>query len=262
MFEKFLKCVTECFPEEITIEVNGSNYILQRSILAIDGPENTVVDKTKYLNRIKFKSDDKKITDSLLKTYLDILDKNLGKKYESASKEMYENNRPWTANKLEEMNSEGLIYVGYWRDDAPLVFLSFMLTEEQELEKGDVDSISSVVFLYEIQLSSQVQRIGLGKKMLGEFLKNCCKKFVTDHGANLEYEFAGIELTVFSDNVAALSLYNSLGMEKTLNSPMDKVVSIQPRRNTRSNAKKNSISTQSQKKMIKKPLYYLYWMKI
>ncbi|KAL3229193.1 N-alpha-acetyltransferase 40 [Nakaseomyces bracarensis] len=268
MFEKFLNSVISHFPREITINrgnSDSSDLLLQRRVLVIDGCDNAVSYDSKFLDHIFLKTVDPKGIENMLNLFLDILADNLGKKYERASKEMYENNRPWTENKMEEMNSEGLVYVSYWDDNQPLVYLSFMLTEEEGLCIDNADSMSSVVFLYEIQLLEPVRRRGLGKRLIGDYLKECCSYFAYSHGSELEHPFVGIELTVFSDNSAALALYHSLGMEKTPNSPVDKSLNLRPRTITRTSANRlNRSPTEGQIKrtMIKKPLYYLYLMRI
>lgn len=265
--DSFLHHVLDCFPKVITTKSNLPKDIedvqLQRKVLVIDGDDYCLANKA-LTNEVVLRSKHIKESKNMLSSLLELLDQNLGQKYEISSKEMYGNKKPWKENKIEEMNTEGMIYVSYWTkvDDehtVPLLFLSFMLTEEENLTHND--PVSSVIFLYEIQISKELRKQGLGQYFLSNCLFQCAKRLLDNDSLNLEFPFAGIELTVFADNLPAINLYQKLGMTHTPESPKDVLYDQNTRRRTRNSRKINN-KNESPRILIKKPLYYMYWKPI
>lgn len=251
-----LKAIAEIvnheFPEKITLE--DGETALARKILVIDSADNQAIitSKTDTANIISHYRN-KQESEYFLKQFLNILDRNLGSTYSKANNKIYHNKKSWKENKWEEMQTEGLIYVTYVSNDSdptPLLFLSFMITEETGVI-ADITSPCSVLYLYEIQLDSQVQKQKLGTKLLEVHLVRCCRNF--KERIQLSYPMVGIELTVFSDNVNAIKFYDTIGMRLAEDSPRDEVIVMQPRK-TRSFAAKSIPS----RKIVKKPVYYLY----
>ncbi|CCD26796.1 N-terminal L-serine N(alpha)-acetyltransferase NatD NDAI_0I02270 [Naumovozyma dairenensis CBS 421] len=219
-------------------------------------------------------SSDPQQRSDVLNKFLNILDVNLGAKYTKVSKTIYENDKSWKSNKLEEMLSPGLIYVSYWDEkyQEPLLFLSFMLTEgdgfigthsNDDDENEHNDQLMSVIYLYEIQILPQLRGQGIGTKLLSVHLHQCCSSLVTKYGKDfLPYPLVGIELTVFSDNIKAINFYKSIGMKLTPDSPTDEVYQIE-KRQTRNLRRINNAGTREvTKQIIKKPVYYLYYLPI
>jgi len=255
VFNDFLQITLNNFPTRVpTTGSDNEIEYLERDVLYMkptDSPAfiNSITNVTEYdeTNRVH--------QDKLL-ALLSILDNTLGEKYSKISKIIYENHKPWKDNKLDEMKTPGLIHVSYKLGGEPLLFMSFMLTNEDEY---DEDKPCCVIYLYEIQLLSRVRNQGIGNKLLKCYLMNCSKEISSNNAT-----FIGIELTVFSDNLGAIKFYESLGMRLTPWSPQD-TVKIIHKRITRGS--KNSVGIENNKslnsmKRVIKPIYYLYYLPI
>ena len=208
-----LPSVLDSFPTSIILK-DGS--LATRKVLVIDEPGSGIAPS----GQVCTWSGDRQSSNSLLTQFLQVLDLNLGPKYRSVSATLYGNTRSWTENKLEEMQTMGLVYVGYFQGGSPLMYLSFLLTDEPDFLPDPV----KVVYLYEIQLLPQVQGQRLGTQMLQVCLKNTVYSL-----SRLDPLLKGIELTVFSDNKAALHLYYSIGMVLAPGSPTDEIATSQRR---------------------------------
>lgn len=222
---------------------------LRRQVVVIDSGDDPVklndhgVDLSYYQNQQE--------CENVLTELLELLDKNLGAKYSRVNRQLYHNNRQWRDNKWEEMLSLGLVYVVYrGARDKAVLFLSFMLTEEEGVLEATSPSLCSVLYLYEIQIHATMQSKRLGSKLICECLAECCR-MIRDTVMGLQYPFYGIELTVFSDNLKAINFYQKIGMKLAADSPIDKITYLQPRR-----TRQNKDSTA--RKLVEKPLYYLY----
>lgn len=230
------------------IEVAGIK--LSRQILAIDTEQHPLFETDACISYTRSTQE----AEQLLWQLLEVLDHNLGAKYASSSRALYHNSRPWRVNKWREMLSAGLVYVVYRQQsssaastvrpagrvlrrsdhatETPLLFLSFMLTEESGVcEDNDVGPDSRgdvwiVLYLYELQLLPLVRRHGLAARLVGEHLTTCCRalKRAFENGGQAGRRAAsrvfGLELTVFSDNAPAIELYERrLGMQLAADSP-------------------------------------------
>lgn len=250
--EAIAQIVLDEFPERITLE--DGETTLARKILVIDSASNQVSSASETgTPTIISHYGNKQESEYFLKQFLNILDGNLGPTYSKANKKIYHNKKTWKENKWDEMQTEGLIYVTYCSNDSdsiPLLFMSFMITEETGVIE-DITSTCSVLYLYEIQLESQVQKQKLGTRLLEVHLVRCCSSF--KEKIKLSYPMVGIQLTVFSDNVNAIQFYHAIGMKLTEDSPRDEVIVMQPRK-TRSFGTKGLPS----RKIVQKPVYYLY----
>ena len=263
-----LSCVTAQFPEHLDVSLNNTPTTLHRYIQYNPFPSGPV-------------SSYHPSTPAHLNTLLEILDFNLGAKYASVSRTIYENREPWQSNKMAEMETPGLVYVSYHHhhhyhghghedddtnSDNPLLFLSFMLTTETGVLERDPEALATVIFLYEIQLLPEVRRQSLGRLLLGTVLRQVAAsvseqlQLQSQLQSQLQRDtppLAGIELTVFSDNAAALQLYTGMGMRPTPLSPRDTVTQLQPRR-TRSGRGQGATPLTC----TRKPVYYLYCMPV
>lgn len=264
LFNVFLKIVNNEFPTSISVKIDNKATNLHRQILFIRPDETTVIDDYLLVDNdiIEFSEVNKKSVD-LLNKLLIVLDMNLGEKYSKVSKKIYENDKPWKMNKLEEMKTPGLIYVYYINEtsnDDILLFMSFMLTEEIGLIETDENKNTSVIYLYEIQLLKAIRGQKLGHFLLSQHLSNCGKKINNEINFIERYSipFIGIELTVFSDNKRAIKFYESINMKKTPFSPIDSIIKLEKRR-TRSQIGVKSLPNLE---IIKKPVYYLYYLPV
>lgn len=246
--------ILEEFPLTLEVTLQEQLKCLKRKILIIEPDNCTSGKNSQDVVYMKCSTDQ---GDKMLDQFLDILDVNLGEKYTKVSKKIYENARPWKVNKLEEMRSPGLVYVSYWDEesDEPMLFLSFMLTEEDGFTEDD--KLLSVVYLYEIQILPSLRNRKLGTRLLAEHLQDACSRLRSENGELLEYPLIGIELTVFSDNENAIKFYKSIGMELTPDSPRDRVAHLE-RRRTRGMAQ--NISTSVGRTIVQKPIYYLFYL--
>lgn len=231
-----LPYVLDSFPTSITLK-DGS--LATRKVLVIDEPSSGIAPS----GQVCTWSGDRQSSNSLLIQFLKVLDLNLGSKYRSVSATLYGNTRSWTENKLEEMQTIGLVYVGYFQGGSPLIYLSFLLTDEPDFLPDPV----KVVYLYEIQLLPEVQGQRLGTQMLQVHLKNTVYSL-----SRLNPLLKGIELTVFSDNEAALHLYYSIGMVLAPGSPTDEIATSQ-RRTRHSTTDLQTVS---------RPDYYLMFLPV
>lgn len=220
-----VKFANQNFPKTL----NAAGIQLTRKLLAID-TEDYPVEIDQCISYVHSPREAEK----LLWQLLEILDENLGQKYEASSRALYHNTRPWRVNKWREMLTPGLVYVIYntatttttatQRRNAPfspLLFLSFMLTEEDGLVAHDPTEVWTVLYLYELQLLPRVRRLGLAARLLGDHLAECGRQLRTRSRAGrfLKPRFFGLELTVFADNAPAIRLYESLGMQLAADSP-------------------------------------------
>lgn len=91
--------------------------------------------ETATTSDIVVRSKNKAQVDTILEQLLLLLDSNLGTVYRRASRKLYGNARPWQHNKRDEMVTPGMVYVVYQDENGQAAFfLSFMLTDEPELE--------------------------------------------------------------------------------------------------------------------------------
>lgn len=272
VFEEFLSITLENFPEQLQVKIENETHNLQRHILYMN-PKDTPVQISNEVNICEYIESNNEHNEYLAQL-LSILDQNLGSKYKKVSSQIYENHKPWKSNKLEEMKIPGLIHVGYkLNNKETLLYMSFMLTNEtgcyHEEDDANMDETfdCSVIYLYEIQILSQLRRQGLGKILLSEILVNCGKEIYNNRqhskkSSLFNISFIGIELTVFSDNINAIKFYNYIGMKLTPWSPQDELITIESRI-TRSQRKNRMISNDnlrnSTRTITKKPIYYLYY---
>lgn len=238
-----VRAAEEHFPATIPFQ----DQTLYRQIVAIDSPDDPVDTSSGCLSH----ATDPDATERLLWELVEVLDHNLGSVYARVTRELYHNTRPWRINKWDEMLTRGLVYVVYATRGAaaagrrrrdrrtPLLFLSFMLTEEDGLTCDDPARVWSVLYLYEIQLLPCVRGRGLGRALVSEYLARTAR--AVREGARMTAEqFFGVELTVFGENDAAIRFYRRLGMRRAADSPEERHDDV----------------------MAQKPLYYLYVMRI
>lgn len=254
------------FPKTLQLP---DGQVLQRQVIAIDSKENRVDTTNGCLSH--YNSPD--ATEHVLWQLLEILDHNLGPTYTRASRALYHNKRPWRVNKWGEMLTRGLVYVVYTsmtdasapcgngrelptrrsarrtaRPAEPLLFLSFMFTQEDGLAWCDPARVWAVLYLYEIQLLPRVRSCGLGKRLVSELLvRAACQ--VRDATRLSTEQFFGIELTVFGENDAAVRFYRRLGMRRAADSPTD-------------DDHGGDVTPQQHQHQRHRPLYYLYTMRI
>ncbi|EHA20536.1 hypothetical protein ASPNIDRAFT_190873, partial [Aspergillus niger ATCC 1015] len=112
---------------------------------------------------------------------------------EETSSEAYKNSSTgWSpTKKKKEMKLPDMKYLVVRRENAVVGFMSFMITYEDGKE---------VIYLYEIHLSSEVQKQGLGKRLL---------LVLMEIGRRVGMEKA--MLTVFTSNGVAQRLYEAIG---------------------------------------------------
>lgn len=200
----------------------------------------------------------------LLNDLLDLLDDNLGSTYRKVSEDIYDNKLSWKANKLNEMQTENLIYVYYYSKNKKkiILYMSFMLTEEFNVSQLNCNE--NVIYLYEIQIMKNYHCFGLGTLMM-EYIfqvgKNFNQKVFRNMHDSIKIEkdeqkngINSIALTVFADNNNALKFYKKLGFKLTIDSPIDEIVHV--RKRTR--MQKTSSTVNDKEKRIK-PIYYLLY---
>ncbi|SMN21805.1 similar to Saccharomyces cerevisiae YMR069W NAT4 N alpha-acetyl-transferase, involved in acetylation of the N-terminal residues of histones H4 and H2A [Maudiozyma saulgeensis] len=251
VFNDFLQITLNNFPLTIPITINNEIKYLERDVLYMKPVDSPSINQCDEIKNIIQYDETNLIHQEKLLQLLTILDINLGEKYSKISKLIYENDKPWKINKLNEMKSSGLIYIIYKLNDEPYLFMSFMLTNEDEFDGKEI----SVIYLYEIQLLSIIRKQGIGSKLINENLLNCSKEIYLVNNKS----FIGIELTVFSDNYNAINFYKSIGMKLTPWSPQDTIKKISKRITRSNNKTKNVKDTQ---KIVIKPIYYLYYLPI
>lgn len=270
--DQFLTQLTSHFPETIEYstpdETNGDELItrtLNRQIIYINDKtqsNNNIIDKLpNNIDRYCPIEDDETDKDPIMKSFLDILDINLGETYEKVSGTIYENNLPWKTNKWDEMLTPSLIYVSYWdtktmdKIDKPLLYMSFMLTEEIDITEYDKSEM--VVYLYEIQLLPLLRGQKIGEKLIN-YLRQSCISYNNEMESLIEEEeeerITSIALTVFSSNDGAIRFYQRLGFQFTAGSPRDEKIAVIAGRTRRGR------SNSAKKYLIKKPIYYLLYM--
>ena len=275
----FISELKKIFPEIIEYEGKetdtGTKKVLTRHILYIDdGIPITITN-----------SDETNI--EILRQFLNILDINLGNIYKRVSSRIYNNRKSWKVNKWEEMLSSGLIYVSYWGGTdtennskrhcgRPMVFLSFMLTEEIDVSRLGITDF--VVYLYEIQILPEIRGLGIGQRLL-KCLRDTSigyNDFLISNNNNNNLNIninsacqngtiiTAIVLTVFSQNEAAIKFYNKLQFQFTVGSPRDEFVTdrianrTRKRRQNAENTTTTTTTTASQD--VIKPIYYLLYL--
>ncbi|KAK5780796.1 N-terminal L-serine N(alpha)-acetyltransferase NatD PWA37_003451 [Arxiozyma heterogenica] len=260
------------FPETIEYEEKdrdiGVKRLLRRHTMYIDDSK-TITTINKDGDSIQPYSTsldavNNKTNVEILKKFLNILDINLGKIYKEVSHQIYNNQKSWEVNKWEEMLSPGLIYVSYWRTDTdrdkstdlqPVLFLSFMLTEEIDVSR--IGAIEFVVYLYEIQILPELRGLGIGQRLLG-CLKDTSMGYNNCDG-NSKSVFkndtiiSAIVLTVFSENEVAIRFYKKLQFRYTVGSPRDELIDRIANRTRKRQSTANSVTNQH----VIKPIYYL-----
>lgn len=269
----FLTQLTLCFPETIRYKIEGKGEkegeykTLQRRILFIDDKD-TFEDIPDQVSRYVIpRGEDTKVGDAckeILDQLLGILDINLGSTYEQVSNIIYENKLSWKINKREEMLSPNLIYVIYGVNDGnegifePLMYLSFMLTEEIDISKDGL--IELVIYLYEIQLLPDLRGQGIGQTMI-QYLKATSTQYNESRHSDGN-DISSIALTVFSSNERAFKFYTKLGFQYTVGSPRDeRIVSI-ANRTRRRQARSTCESGSNKGYRVIKPIYYLLYVPI
>ncbi|QLL30643.1 hypothetical protein HG536_0A04600 [Torulaspora globosa] len=238
-----VRAAEQNFPATIRVQ----DQTLHRQVIAIDSQDHRVDTSSGCLSHYA----DRDATERLLWELVEMLDHNLGSVYARVTRELYHNTRPWRINKWDEMLTRGLVYVVYvTRSGAatgrrrrgrstPLLFLSFMLTEENGLIHSDPARVWSVLYLYEIQLLPCVRGRGLGHTLVSEYLAGTAR--AVREGARMTADqFFGVELTVFGENDGAIRFYRRLGMRRAADSPEERHDDV----------------------ISQKPLYYLYVMRI
>ncbi|ODV83731.1 hypothetical protein CANARDRAFT_202643 [[Candida] arabinofermentans NRRL YB-2248] len=155
-----------------------------------------------------------KLARPLLNECLSILDDNLGPTYAAL------NGSDWKAAKELEMQESGLIYL-LLRDlstessdkNKLIGFLSMKIVSD-----GD----DQVIYLYEIQITSEYRNIRLGSLLMKEFLR--LPDLVNDNQEFVDkYDYIdGTSLTVFSSNGKAYEFYLRLGYQLAKHSPTDR----------------------------------------
>ncbi|CCE62568.1 hypothetical protein TPHA_0C04180 [Tetrapisispora phaffii CBS 4417] len=257
---KFVKIVDSHYPDEIYVNKNLTKLV--KKIIVVDSETEDIKNSAELYNgRYLTYSQNKEECEIEFSKILTILDNNLGDIYTIKNKKLYGNSKPWKENKIQEMKTEGLIYVVYHLEDEKKtvsLYLSFTLTKESGF-LPDIDVFSPVIYLYEIQLTPEVRNNGLGTKLIAGYLKDC----LVDVHENIHKDIIGIELTVFSDNTNAIRFYETIGMKLTPDSPNDKTINYGHRIKTRSqnSSKKGSSSDKpTSLSVVKKPDYYLYYL--
>ena len=255
---EFCNIVDDVFPKSILISKGARLY---RNILVIDTKDDQSSDETTHESNYSLLSysKDADAGKNILLKLIKILDDNLGPIYVKKSYAIYGNKKPWKENKITEMQSEGLIYVTYCDEyNEPILFMSFMLTDDDDF-KGDGSNVS-VIYLYEIQLTGKVRNKKLGTLLMDDYLKKCGEKVKMTLGD----QFVGVELTVFSNNLAALRFYEKLGYLLTPTSPRDKIMKLEKKiTRSRSSTQNNQFIKQLlEQKIVKKPDYYLLYLPI
>lgn len=242
-FRTVLNIVNEEYPLKIELDDKTN---LTRKILYIPLDEEQEINTNTSISDVEGITNFGKLNETEQKNQinelLDILDNNLGEKYSKVSEDIYGNKLNWKLNKIEEMKTNGLIYIIYFQDDKAKLFLSIMLTEEEGLIKTEPTEFSNVIYIYEIQILNEFRGLNLGTRLISDYLVKCCSRI--KNICNLPFDFKGIELTVFSDNISAIKFYEKIGMQLTENSPMDNIKLIRSR------------------KILIKPVYYLFILPI
>ncbi|QLQ78211.1 hypothetical protein HG537_0A04580 [Torulaspora globosa] len=228
METQYLELVVRATEQHFPVAIPFQDQILHRQIIVIDSNQHQLDTFNGCLSHHK----DPDTTERLLWDLIELLDHNLGSVYTRVTRELYHNTRPWRINKWEEMLTPGLVYVVYGphaRGDtaaclrhrnrnSPLLFLSFMLTEENGITPSDPDRVWSLLYLYEIQLLPPVRGHGLGRKLISEYLTRTAMA-VRELTKLTNEQFFGIELTVFAENHEAIRFYRRLGMRRAADSP-------------------------------------------
>lgn len=131
----------------------------------------------------------------------------LGSLYTSHSHLLYHpltRSRTWLSHKIAELQEPGLYHIVYRTtvhpDSSIACFISLVVCEHpSDLRK------SQVLYILEIHVIKRLQRQKLGQYLLSK--AHCLALSISKSFVPL----TGLALTVFSDNHAAYSLYNSVG---------------------------------------------------
>lgn len=125
----------------------------------------------------------------------------------------------WKHDKIAEMNCDGLVYLWYQNGESEIVgFISFLMALEES---------KKVLYLYEVHVLPQFQSKRVGSTLLRYFHHFA---IYLNSQATADYQYSSCfnnlatNLTVFSDNLKALSWYFKLGYRYTDLSPRDKVL--------------------------------------
>lgn len=231
IIEKIMEVIENKFPERIET-VSG---LISRRVHSISVSDEEVEEEEK-----------------LLAEYLKLLEENLGHIYKKKTRQIYKNRRKWQDNKIDEMHTEGMIYISYWDDKEELaLFLSMTYDEETDILKlGDH---GNVIYLYEIQIQAKWQNQGLGSKVLKTYLIDGVLEVLR----GLDSDLLALMLTVFSENTGAIRFYTErLLMKKSASSPRDDIIiTATPDKRSGMKARLRSSKTQRALQEGKKPAF-------
>ncbi|CCH62162.1 hypothetical protein TBLA_0G02220 [Henningerozyma blattae CBS 6284] len=269
---RLVQLVDNAFPKSISTK---QGITLERKIYIIGDSENNSLlsDQNNNSNDDEiywyFKDRKNPTVENIIKTQIfQLIDENLGKLYKKKSKKIYENDLDWSINKREEMFTSNMIYITYWdcKQNSVALFLSILSCEETYiLENNDQ---GEVLYLYEIHITKEYQRQGIGERLIKDYLiEKLIKPLKIERQDN---NFIGLELTVFSENNDAQNFYfNKIQMQYTFGSPRDEIINVM-KRITRSFDEKlgehcednklpslNDKKKQLYRKSIRKPEYYI-----
>ncbi|OBA23777.1 hypothetical protein METBIDRAFT_37346 [Metschnikowia bicuspidata var. bicuspidata NRRL YB-4993] len=147
---------------------------------------------------------------SKVERFLGIVKKCLGNFY-SKHKGPY-----WEADKLDEMEEPGLVYIWYEHEGAISCFLSVMMV---------LEPLGKTLYLYEIHVLPEFQGHQLGTKLMTHFHDfGALLNSKSQESSSLRRHFASVAtgLTVFSDNKRAFKWYVKFGYKFAVDSPLDK----------------------------------------
>lgn len=122
----------------------------------------------------------------------------------------------WKTEKLQELNTPGLVFVWYEQDLTPVCFISFKMCEEP---------YGQCLYLYEIQVLPCAQGHSVGSTLLQSFhgLSKLLNSLSTLPDLQ-HFENSFTSLTVFADNHQALSWYMRNAYKQAPDSPSDRTM--------------------------------------
>ena len=152
----------------------------------------------------------KDVSKLLLKIAVDIIEQTIGKLY------LQHNGRGWKREKKVELSESGLIFVFIAdpKTNNTVAFMCFKLCPDTEDQ--------SVLYLYEIHVTSEYQGRGLGQILINKFHELAID--LKKSSNSLYKRLTGTALTVFSNNERTLSWYKNMNYSLTADSPLDKVL--------------------------------------